>query len=230
MTPFTALDNTQYSTDGNPTVATHDGQLVVAYLNDSGQLQANYWKAAEGTMSATLVHPNLPTGWVGVGAPAIDFAESWAQRFVIFVRATKSGQTKLFETFFENDHFAAAYGGTTGVWQSVTLPPGAPAISSDPGYEYNRNDDDAFEAGTLFYRSGSKFYQVSANNVVDQFDTATLKVMTNPDNTSPNFTGYNPIVHGGVQFEAGHHWVLARAADNQLYMGESIQDYMIDPN
>ena len=226
VTAFAALDNTQYSVNGNPAVATHNGQLVVVYLNDSGQLLANYWTGS--TFSGTLTHPTaLPSGWTAVGTPTIAFAENWAQKYVIFVRATnRFSQPKFFATFFENDHFAASYGGTNATFHAVDLPSGAPAISSDPAYEYD-NDGEFINTGTLYYRSGSKMYQVSAGNAVDQFDTSTLKAM-DVSSTSPNLTG-NPVANGGTQFEAGRHWVLVRGS-NGVYMGESLQNSGLSAN
>jgi len=231
VTAFAALDNTQYSTNGNPAVAAYNGQLVVVYLDDNGQLRGNYWTGSG--FSGTLIHPALPTGWTGVGTPTIAYAENWAQKFVIFVRVKNAAGTvfKLYETFFDTNHFAAAYGGSTGVYQAVTLPPGAPVISSDPAYEYDRNDVDGFEAGTLYYRSGTKIYQMSASNAVDQFNTSTFKAVLRPDGTWPSASG-NPVVNGGTQNEAGSHWVLVRGGTggNTLYMAESYQDSTLNPN
>jgi len=224
-TAFAALDGTQYSTNGNPAVGAHNGQLVVVYLKDNGQLAGNYWTGSG--FSATLSHPNLPAGWTGVGTPTIAFAENWAQKFVIFVRVKNSlGQFKLYETFFEDTHFTSAAGGPTGVYQSVTLPAGAPSIGSDPAYEFDNYD--FFNAGTLYYRSGTKVYQVSASNGVDQFNTSTIKAIA-IGGVSPSISG-NPVVIGGTPYEAGRHWILARGSNNALYWGESFNDEQLAPN
>ena len=225
QTQWAAIDGTQYNTNGNPAVGTRDGQLVVVYLNDSGQLAGNYW--AGNAFSGTLTHPNLPTGWTGVGTPAIAFAEAWAQKFVIFVRAKNSfNQYRFYRTFFQTDHFANATGGGAPTWASITLPSGSPAIGSDPGYEFDTSID--FAAGTLYYRSGdSKIYQASAVNGVDQFNTSTVKAILGSD--SPSISG-SPIAIGGVIYEGGTHWVLARGTDNSLYFGESFQNQYLAPN
>ena len=223
-TSWAALDGTQYSTNGNPAVGTRNGQLVAVYLKDNGQLAGNYWTGS--AFSSTLSHPNLPTGWTGQGTPTIAFAESWAQKFVIFVRAKNSlNQYRLYETFFENDHFTSAAGGPTGVWQQATLPSGAPSLGSDPAYEFDNYS--IFYTGTLYYRNGSTLYQVSAVNGVDQFNLGTLKSIT-VGGTTPSISG-NPVVIGGVPYEAGRHWVLARGGSN-IYWGESFNDEDLAPN
>jgi hypothetical protein len=222
-TSWAAIDGTQYATNGNPAVGTRDGQLVVVYLKDNGQLAGNYWTGS--AFSGTLSHPNLPSGWTGVGTPAIAFAESWSQKFSIFVRAKNaSNQYRIYETFFETNHFTGAAGGGAGVYQLVTLPPGAPSVQSDPAYEY---DNYNFFGGTLYYRNGTTIYQVSAANGVDQFDIATIKAIT-VGGTTPSING-NPVVIGGTPYEAGRHWVLARGGTN-IYWGESFNDEDLAPN
>lgn len=223
-TQWAAISSTQYATNGNPAVGTRDGQLVVVYLRDNGQLSGNYWTGS--TFSTTLNHPNLPTGWTGLGTPTIAFAEGWSQKFSIFVRArNSSNQIRLYETFFQNDHFTSAAGGPTGVWQQVTLPSGAPSMQSDPAYEFDNYD--IFYTGTLYYRNGSTIYQVSASNNVDQFNNSTIKAIT-VGGTTPSISG-NPVVIGGVPYEAGRHWVLARGGSN-IYWGESFNDEDLAPN
>ncbi len=225
QTQWAAIDGTQYNTNGNPAVGTRNGQLVAVYLNDSGQLAGNYWTGS--AFSGTLSHPSLPMGWTGVGSPAIAFAEAWAQKFVIFVRAKNSlNQYRFYRTFFDTDHFANATGGGAPTWASITLPTGAPAIGSDPGYEFDNAD--TFLDGTLYYRSGdSKVYQASAVNGVDQFNTSTIKAILGA--SSPTITG-SPIVIGGVPYEGGRHWILARGAGNNLYFGESSAPDAVTPN
>jgi len=227
-TPFAPIDTSanapQFQTNGNPAAAMHNGQLVVVYLGDDGQLLGNYWTG--NGFSATLVHPTLPTGWTGVGTPTIAFAGGWAQKFVIFIRASYRGLTTgVFETFFENNRFAGAAGGPATGYQSVPLPSGHP-LSSDPAYEYDDNDSDDFHVGTLYWRSLKTIYQVSASNGVDQFNVSTLKAIPNPGTAT--MIG-NPFVLGGVQYEAGHHWLLVRGSDG-VYWNESVQDWMLSPN
>jgi len=38
------------------------------------------------------------------------------------------------------------------------------------------------------------------------------------------------IAIGGVIYEGGTHWVLARGTDNSLYFGESFQNQYLAPN
>jgi hypothetical protein len=153
---------------------------------------------------------------VGVGTPAIAFAESWAQKFVIFVRAKNQfNQYRVYETFFDHTTFTSAAGGAWS-YQQMTFPAGAPAIQSDPAYEYDSN----MFAATFYYRGNtSKIYQMTAN--VDDFGPATLKQI-DLGNITPTITG-NPVVVGGVPYEAGRHWVLARGGSN-LYFAESFND------
>ena len=225
VTPFAALDGTHYSTNGNPAVGTRNGQLVVAYLKDNGQLAANYWTGS--TFSGTLTHPNLPTGWTGVGTPAIAFAEGWAEKFIIFVRAkNSSNQYRLYETFFENNQFRGAPGGSPS-YQQVVLPTGAPSVQSDPAYEFD--NDPSFSAGTLYYRNGTKLYQVSAINGVDQFNSGAVIKQVIQGGTTPSVVG-NPAVIGGVPYEAGRHWILMRASNNAILWGESFNDEHLRPN
>jgi len=225
QTQWAAIDGTQYATNGNPAVGTHNGELVVVYLKDNGQLAGNYWTGS--AFSGTLSHPNLPTGWTGVGTPAIAFAESWSQKFSIFVRAKNaSNQYRLYETFFETNHFTSAAGGGTGVWQQVTLPPGAPSLGSDPAYEFDNVQ--SFYSGTLYYRNGTRIYHLSASNGVDQFDNSTVKAIL-IGGSAPSISG-NPVVIGGVFYEGGSHWVLARGAGNSIYFAESVSDDYLAPN
>jgi hypothetical protein len=226
QTSWAAIDNsnTQYSTNGNPAVGTNNGQLVVVYLKDNGQLAAHYWTG--NGFSARLDHPNLPSGWTGVGTPTIAFAESWAGKFIIFVRVKNSlNQYKLYETFFQDTHFTGAAGGPTGVYQSVTLPAGAKAIQSDPAYEFDNVN--SFQAGTLYYRNGTTLYQVSASNGVDQFNNSIIKPMV-MGGGEPAITG-NPVAIGGVVYETGTHWVLARGG-NSIYFAESVGEEYVAPN
>jgi hypothetical protein len=228
VTPFAALDSTQYYVNGNPAVGTNDGELVVVYLNDSGQLLGNYWTGS--SFSGTLSGPTLPGGWTGVGTPTIAYAHGWADMFIIFVRAQDGyGNYQLFDTFFQDDHFTAAYGGPDGEYQWITLPYAAPPMDSDPAYEYDYNPYDNWDNGTLYYRStDGLIYQVSASNQVDEFDYSTVRAVLDPSG-SPTFLG-NPVANGGVQYEAGSHWLLVRDVYSTLYFGESYQDYQLTPN
>lgn len=223
LTQWAKVGDTQYSTNGNPVVATHSGQLVAVYLNDSGQLRGNYWDAAQGTLSGTLAGPALPAGWTGQGSPAIAFAGSWAQKFVIFVRAKNaSNQVRLYQTFFEVDRFTGAIGGDA-VYQQVTLPSGAPSVQSDPAYEF----DSYVGWATLYYRNGNSIYHVSAD--VDDFGLSTVRAIDVGD--TPSFTG-NLNVIGGIPYEQGRHWVLARgkSPDTNTYFIESNNDETLTMN
>ena len=223
LTTWAAMDGTPYNTNGNPAVGAHDGQLVVVYLNDNGQLAANYWTG--GTFSSTLTHPNLPTGWTGIGTPTIAFAQSWANKFVIFVRAKNSlNQFRVYRTFFDATQFTGAVGTGTPVYQSITFPSGAPGIQSDPAYEFFSGD---FSSGTLYYRNGTRLYQMSAVNGVDDFRTSVVQPVI--PSTTPSISG-NPIAIGGVYYEGGAHWIMARGAGNNLYFGESYNDDDLVPN
>jgi hypothetical protein len=219
LTQWAKIDDTQYSTNGNPVVATYGDQMVMAYLNDSGQIRANYWDAVQGKFSATISGPNLPQGWTGVGSPAIAFAENWAGKYVIFVRAKNAqNQYKLYDTFFANNKFTGAAGGN-GSYQEISLPAGAPAMQSDPAYEYDNYEYAGY--GTLYYRNGDRIYQVSAP--VDAFVNSTVRPLDVAN--APKVSG-NLSVIGGVPYEAGRHWVLARgkSPDTNIYFGESFND------
>jgi hypothetical protein len=228
QTQWAALDQTQYNINGNPAVATNNGELVVVYLDDSGQLHGNYWDSAHSTFSGTLTGPTLPSGWTGVGTPAISFTGGFALKFIITVRAKNSlNQYGLYDTFFWNNAFTDAVG-TPGhtLYRSVSLPSGAPGLQSDPAFEFD--DDFSFNSSTLYYRNGTSIYQVSATDGVDAFGTGTLKAISVGPST-PTISG-NPVVIGGVPFEGGKHWVLARGASNGLYFGESFADGTVTPN
>jgi hypothetical protein len=99
------------------------------------------------------------------------------------------------------------------------LPSNAPAIQSDPAYEFD--DDPELNSATLYYRNGTTLYQVTAPGNVYGFDQSTISPITLLGGT-PSITG-NPMAIGGVPYEAGKHWFLARGG-NEIYFAESFND------
>lgn len=222
-TQWAAISNTQFNTNGNPAVGTRNGQLVVTYLGDNGQLLGNYWIPASNTFSATVAGPTLPAGWTGVGTPAIHYAGSWSGRFTVVVRAVNSSNvSRFYITFFGANSFEGAVPGSGAAYTQVVLPANAPAIQSDPAYEFD--DDPEMNSATLYYRNGSTIYQVTAPGNVYGFEQSTIAPITLLGGT-PNITG-NPLAIGGVPYEAGKHWLLMRGGPqgSELYFAESFND------
>lgn len=220
VTAWTQISNTQFSTNGNPAVAAKNGQLVVVYLGDNGQVLGNYWITANNAFSGTVTGPTLPAGWTGTGTPAIHFAESWSGRFTVVVRATNAqGASRFYITFFGSTSFEGAVPGSGAAYSQVILPAGAPAIQSDPAYEFD--NDPVMNSATLYYRNSNTLYQVSAPNNVYGFEQSVIEPIT-VSGATPNITG-NPVAVGGVPYEAGKHWLLARG-NNEIYFFESYND------
>jgi hypothetical protein len=224
LTQWAAVDGTQYSTNGNPTVATNSGSLVVAYLTDAGQLRANYWVSATSTLSPTISAPNLPAGWTGQGSPAIVYVGTWVGKYTVLVRATNSsGTVRLYKTFFDGTQFVSAAGGAATSLEQVTLPGGTPVIQSDPALEWDSN----LGAATLYFRNGTGLYQMSSSDIY--FNASTVKQVTTG---STKAVSGNPVVIGGVPYEQGRHWILIRGsgADKNLYFVESLNDENLGVN
>lgn len=115
--------------------------------------------------------------------------------------------------------FQGAVPGSPGAYSQVVLPAGAPAIQSDPAYEFDNDPD--MNSATLYYRNGTRLYQVTAPGNVYGFDQSVLKSITLLSGT-PNVSG-NPLAVGGVPYEAGKHWLVARGG-NEIYFLESYND------
>jgi hypothetical protein len=224
QTQWAQLDNTTYNSNGMPAAAAHDGSLIVIYLNDSGAIRANYWTGSG--FSTTVNGPAMPSGWTATGTPTIVFVGGWAQKFLIFVRATNSvGSVRVYQTFFQDTAFVGAPGGPPSFTQ-VTLPAGAPQMQSDPALEFDSN----MSWTTLYYRNGTKLYQTSTDNVND-FAGSTIKQITFGGTTPSILNTANPVAIGGVPYEAGRHWVLVRGtASNAILFGESFNDENLSAN
>jgi hypothetical protein len=216
LTQWAAIDGTSYNTHGTPAVASNSTSLVVVYLNDAGQLRGNYWDAASNTFSSPLSAPALPNGWTGLGTPAVAWTQSPTSTFHVFVRTRNgAGQLRLYRTSMHTTAFAAG-------WERIDLPANAPPMDSDPAFEFNANMD----INTLYYRRGTTLYQLSSLHTV--YSSSTIKAIRPQGNATPSFTG-NPSVIGGVPYETGRHWVLARATGG-IYFASSMNDEDLAPN
>jgi hypothetical protein len=217
-----------YNTNGNPAVGVDaNGNLVVVYLDDSGQLLANYWTGSG--MSGTLTGPALPSGWTGQGTPAISYVGTWVSKFAIFVRATNgAGTAQLYKVFFENGQFVNASDAPNPSYDQVTLPASTPAIQGDPALEWDSNPNDNFFATTLYFRNGTNLYQMSSVDIY--FDTSTVKQVVTTGYTMP--VSGNQVVIGGVPNEQGRHWIAARGngSDNNIYFIEANNDPFLTVN
>ncbi len=211
VTQWATVSSTSFNTNRNPAVASHGSTLVVVYFDDAGQLKGNYWTGS--AFSSTVSSGSLPTGYSGVGTPAIGYYDPWS-KFVIYLRAKNSAnEYRYYQTTFGTTSF-----GSSAAIAELTIPSGVPAPASDFAYEY----DNYSEAGyaTLYYRSGTRIYQGSSPD--NFFSLTTFRIVTNGGATAPNASG-NPLAIGGVPYEAGRHWLLVRGTGGILW-GETFND------
>jgi hypothetical protein len=212
VTQWATVSSTSFNTNGNPAVASRGSTLVVVYFDDSGQLKGNYWTGSG--FSSTVSAGSLPTGYAGVGTPAIGYYDPWG-KFVIFLRAKNSANEYR---YFQTSFLTTSFQGGAGAYSELTIPDGAPVPQSDFAYEYDNYAE--AEYATLYYRSGTRIYQGSSPD--NFFSLTTFRVVTNGGATAPNSSG-NPLAIGGTPYEAGRHWLLVRGTGGILW-GETYND------
>jgi hypothetical protein len=172
---FTAVGSDTYTNGGSPALATGttsgaQGVALVAMGDDNRTVygyfrvlfyQANSW-------SARITGPVLPSGWTAAGSPSIDFVTGSFNLFHIVVRATSSGISRLFETYFNphngSPYFSNAAGSPSPSWAQLSI---TDTISSDPSLTYSQN----LGAETLVYLSGTQLKQTSGLCNVQELGT-----------------------------------------------------------
>lgn len=214
---FAQVSSQEFSgSDGYPAVTSApNGAAFLVYRK--GSTIYGHTKAAMTNTWSTTAHqaPALPSGWVPIGTPAIEYGLSNIT-FVI-VRGQSGSNIRFFRIFYNSTGFLIPFGGTPQ-WLGLPLPAGSPAIESDPAVEWN---DDLF-THTVYYRSGSSFYQMSI--YVDGWEEAP-KQITHPI-TTPSYTDA-PAVNGNIDWEQDRKHMLLGRSGTEFWFSSA---YLADSN
>jgi hypothetical protein len=206
-TNFAQVSTQEFSgSNGYPAVSSSTtGAAFLVYRN--GSTIYGHYKAAGATTWTNNPHqaPALPSPWVPIGTPAIEYG--WNNLAFVIIRAQSGTAIQFFRIFYNNNGFQIPFGGTP-YWLGLPLPSGSAAIQSDPAVEWN---DELF-THTVYYRSGTSFYQASI--FVDGWEEVPKQVL-HPF-TTPSYNDA-PAVNGNVDYEqTRRHWLLGRSG-NELW-------------
>jgi len=206
----------------SPALASHNGQVFLTVVKN-GQLYA-YYKNPNANWTGPLTAPGI-SGWSVQGTPAVAYVEAVMQQYHIYVRATRTvggvTSTRFQRTYFTTDHFSGPASLSSPVMEPVSLVGNFPAIDSDPALEWTGA---AYEPGglenvvTLYYRSGSKFYDTSGDLYPEEHPPEPVT-----SNNNPTFVG-TPSIHGGIPYEIGQHWFVGQDMSNKIWFGSSEND------
>lgn len=199
---FAPVSTQEFSgSNGYPAVSSAPtGAAFLVYRNGS-TIYGHTKPAGSNTWTSTAHQaPALPSPWVPIGTPAIEYG--WGGVTFVIIRGQSGSTIQFFRIFYGNSGFQIPFGGTPQ-WLGLPLPGGSASIQSDPAVEWN---DELF-THTVYYRSGSSFYQVSI--FLDGWEEVAKQVV-HPF-TTPSYSDA-PAVNGNVDYEqTRRHWLLGRS-------------------
>jgi hypothetical protein len=161
------------------------------------------------TWDPVLQLPQLPSGWVAAGDPAIADTQPLIGVVTIVTRATRTGfAPRLYYTLF--DSAASSFAS----WAQVPIAPSSVSVGSDPALEV----DLGLGLASLYFRSGtncstSPCRVFQSSGIANLWGTFT-QIFDNLPQRPDTFTEA-PAALGNLQLE-GHHIVTAKDSSNQF--------------
>jgi hypothetical protein len=215
VTNFAAIGTTSFNGNfGFPAVTSApNGDVIMAYVATNTSNQTRVYvqrKPYNGAWTARVSSPAIPGPFTSVDTPALTYGYPFVFQPIlgtIVIRTQNGSTSRLFRIFTDGTSYIDS-------WIELTpLLSGSPAIQSTPAVEWN----DALLTHTVYYRSGTSFYQAS---FFYNYWEGEAKQIVDGSLTSPSFINA-PSVNGNVPFEPGEHWVLGRDSTGRLRFAES---------
>jgi hypothetical protein len=223
--PWAAIDGNTYTVAGAPALTSGPSSMILAVVGNSNRVHV-YWHTlpwSGGSWTSRFTSPALPSGVTLVGRPAVEHFPWFvppAGYFGIAVRATQSGVSKIFVTYFMGDGtgFTGFIPGSTPDWTEWPMPAGT-AINGDPAMTSSPALGDAV---TLYFRSGSKIKHTSW--FLSEGPVGTIFPLSTTSYAS------SPSANAGVMYEGGGtQIVLTRTSANQLFTAFTLEDAQLIP-
>lgn len=217
-TYFAEVSSRTFSGDnGYPAVTSSpQGDAYLAF-RDGNTIYAHTKPADSSTWGAENQAPPLPTGWVPVGTPAIEYGFFWGPVTIVVRAQSWWGQTAFFSILYDPDFRTD--------WFNLGGPPsGSPEVQSDPAIEWNSY----LFRHTLYYLSDGSYYQASF--FLDEWDHSDLpaKRIIHTHN-QPKYSSA-PGANGDIDIEqTRRHWVVGRSGSEIFFSAIQLGDGNLAP-